>query len=100
MKEKAIENQILAYLKLKGFYVWKNESQGTYDVKIGTYRRKNGPGRLLGTSDILGVMPNGRFMAIEVKSATGRLSDYQKDFLEQVTMRGGLAFMVGRYLKN
>jgi hypothetical protein len=48
---------------------------------------------LLGVSDILGLLPNGRFLAIEVKSATGRASEYQKKFIENVIKNNGVAFI-------
>jgi penicillin-binding protein-related factor A (putative recombinase) len=93
MKEKAIENEILSWLKLQGLFCWKVESQGTYDAKKGIYRRKNSVHRLLGVSDIIGLLPNGRLFACEVKSKTGRLSEHQKLFLENINANGGVGFV-------
>ena len=46
-----------------------------------------------GVSDILGVLPGGRFLALEVKTAKGKLTPAQADFLQSVAGGGGLAFM-------
>lgn len=44
-----------------------------------------------GVSDILGII-QGRFLAIEVKSAIGRLTDEQRVFLANINNNGGIAF--------
>jgi hypothetical protein len=93
VKEKAIETQILHFLAYKGIMAWKIENQGTFDAKKGIYRRKIGPGRTLGVSDIVGLLPNGRLFAIEVKSATGRISEHQEQFLNRIKQNEGLAFI-------
>ncbi|GHT89395.1 hypothetical protein FACS1894137_18550 [Spirochaetia bacterium] len=49
---------------------------------------------LKGSSDILGILPGGRFLAIEVKAPGGRLSPEQKQFLAEIRELGGLAVMV------
>lgn len=51
-----------------------------------------GLGAYKGISDILGVY-NGRMLAIEVKAAGGRLSDYQKIFLDKVKANGGIVIV-------
>jgi penicillin-binding protein-related factor A (putative recombinase) len=93
VKEKAIENEILSFLKRKGIFCFKVESQGTYDARLGIYRRKNSVHRLLGVADICGLLPSGRFFACEVKSATGRLSEHQVEFLKNVNDNNGIGFM-------
>lgn len=51
---------------------------------------------LPGSADILGFLhPSGRFLAVEVKSATGRLSPKQQVFRRVVEAGGGL-FIVAR----
>lgn len=92
IKEKSIENEILSFLKRNGIFAWKNESVGIYDAKKGVFRRKNSIHRIVGTSDILGIFYQ-RFLAIEVKSKTGKLSDAQCAFLEAVKNNGGIAFV-------
>lgn len=57
-----------------------------------------------GMSDIMGVMKDGRTLAIEVKSRTGKIHAHQQDFLETIARAGGVAFVardvetVQRYL--
>jgi hypothetical protein len=47
-----------------------------------------------GSSDILGVLPDGRFMAVECKAPNGRLSPEQKQFLADIQKLGALALCV------
>ncbi len=90
--EKVIENQILHCLTLKGVFCWKVKTVGTFDQKIGRFRS---PSKLYmkGVADILGVLPGGRFLAIEVKSAKGKTSPHQDLYLHRVREEGGIAFV-------
>lgn len=45
---------------------------------------------LKGSSDLIGILPNGKFLAIEVKTLTGRLSPEQKRFAAMVRRQGGV----------
>lgn len=47
----------------------------------------------VGCSDIIGQMKDGRFLAVECKSATGKLSDEQVRFIDTVRAAGGVAGM-------
>jgi hypothetical protein len=47
-----------------------------------------------GCSDIIGQLPDGRFLAVEVKRADGRLTEDQAAFLDRVRRGGGVAGMV------
>jgi hypothetical protein len=44
-------------------------------------------------SDILGCLPDGRFLAIEVKSDNGHATDEQAAFIADVIRHGGVAFV-------
>jgi len=44
-----------------------------------------------GMSDIMGVLKDGRTLAIEVKSATGRMRPGQEEFLATIRQAGGVA---------
>ena len=44
-----------------------------------------------GFADLFGITDSGRFFAIEVKSPTGRVSSQQKQFIEHIRAKGGLA---------
>jgi hypothetical protein len=90
MTEKQIESAIISYLKiLPNCLPMKINTVGIFDPVRNRYRR---PSKhvLRGTSDIL-VCYYGIFVAIEVKKKNGRLSVYQKDFLQLVENNGGVA---------
>tara|TARA_Y100000114_G_scaffold35823_2_gene31361 strand:- start:1369 stop:1740 length:372 start_codon:yes stop_codon:yes gene_type:complete len=93
-----VENSILEFLLWYPGKFWKNNSVGVYDPVKKCYRKAKSKHIINGVSDILGVM-NGRFIAIEVKSAKGRLSEAQKDFIHEVKQNGGIAF-VARSLQD
>lgn len=93
--ETRLKRLICSYLKLKhrDIYFWVTDRIGIYDAKVGAFRRNVDPHRIKGISDILGIMPNGKLLAIEVKTKAGKLSVEQKIFLDEINKRGGLAFM-------
>lgn len=103
--EKQIENQIISFLRILGVFCWKNQSVGIFDAKKKIYRKSNNQNHILGASDILGIL-HGKFLAIEVKSAKGRMTIHQKAFLQNIRSQGGIAFEarslsdVARHLKN
>ncbi len=52
-------------------------------------------GLVTGAADLIGlVKPHGRFLALEVKSRTGRLTREQTQFLALVNRMGGVGRMV------
>ena len=90
--EKQIQNEILEWLEKKGFFCWRNNNIGLFDVYTGKFRRK-GKYQVLGVSDILGLMKDGRLIAIEVKSRIGRITENQQNFLDKVNENGGVGFL-------
>lgn len=91
LTEKQIENAILEYLYLTPGVYWKNNTVGIWDSAKRCYRKPTKHTRS-GVSDIIGLR-NGRAIFIEVKTAKGRLSDKQKEFLSDVNNNGGLGFV-------
>lgn len=89
LKEGDIQKSIVDYLKFYGICVWRINTMGVFNNFSQTYR----PGPSKGVSDLVGILPGGRFFAIEVKSLKGKLSPAQKAFMEDVTLSGGLAFV-------
>jgi len=89
LKESLIQNQIHKALlrACPGLLLWRN-SVGL--VKHGN--RFVHYGLSVGSSDLIGVL-NGRFVAVEVKTAKGRLSDAQKKFIDRVNEAGALAIV-------
>jgi hypothetical protein len=90
MKGKTPEGQIklacLRYLIRRGFFVWNNPSGA---VRISPDRWIHFG--LRGSSDIIGILPDGRFLAVEVKSRHGRVSPEQAAFMEKVRDMHGIA---------
>ena len=89
MKEREIQKMILDYLRYQKIFCWKNNSIGIYKAKTGQYI----PIGMKGVSDILGILSDGRFLAIEVKQEKTKPTDNQKEFINNINKHGGLAFI-------
>ncbi len=103
--EKRIVNAIMGWLLFqRDCFAWINDSVGIYDAAKGIFRRNTSRYKIKGVSDILGIW-KGKFLAIEVKTKTGRISPEQAAFLQRVINHGGIAFVarsvedVERHLK-
>lgn len=75
---------------------WRNNNGSVFDKKIeGGFRKKNKWEKVCGDPvDILGILPDGRFLAIEVKKdSKGKPSKGQVEFLETIKSNGGVAFV-------
>jgi hypothetical protein len=86
--EGLVKAAILEYLQVRGFFAWNNPT-GAVEVRPGQWMRFG----KVGSSDILGCLPGGRFLAIECKAEKGRLSGAQRDFLNEVERLGGLTIV-------
>lgn len=98
LREKEIQNSILDFLEYwiiktekKGFF-WTNNNIGVFDPIKKIYRKNQSRHSLKGVSDIIGIV-DGRFIAIEVKNRTGKLSPEQRQFINKINVSGGLAFV-------
>lgn len=78
LKEKDITHQIRSVLKTFGIFHWKVWQ---------------GMGSAPGVPDIVGILKDGRFLGIEVKTDRGRLSPHQERFIQNINDAGGLAFV-------
>lgn len=100
MRESDIQASIMIALSKAGCTVWRqNVGQGwagksqrlsTGAVVIHDPRPLHA-GLCVGSSDIIGITPNGQFLAVEVKSKTGRLTEEQQRFIDAVRRKGGIA---------
>jgi len=89
-KEQQIQKDILNALNRLGYYVFKINNVGI--------KKPDGhyiPAGRRGVSDILGLAPDGKFVAIEVKTPERRnnISIHQQDFLDRIREHGGIAFV-------
>ncbi len=77
-KERDITASIRDYLRIRKIFHWKNWS---------------GLGSTPGIPDIIGVLPGGRALFIEVKTAKGHLSDHQENFLKNAGDMGAMCIV-------
>jgi len=89
--EAVLQNQIrLALGREPDLALWRNET----GVAVHNGRRVR-YGLCVGSADLIGILaPAGRFFALEIKTATGRVSPDQVRFLNLVRNRGGFAAVV------
>lgn len=92
-KEKDVEKSICDWLRIKGFFFWKQPSSGYFDTTRRTFRKHTSPYVRCGVPDII-VVKEGKFIGLEVKSATGRQSTAQEDFERDLRIAGGVYFLV------
>lgn len=99
--ETSIVKDCLLRLTECGCIVWRNETAGAW---VGSYEGKTPAGHTVisdarmikvglctGSADIIGIAPDGRFLAVEVKKPAGRVTREQKWFLDAVEHAGGVA---------
>jgi hypothetical protein len=86
--ESLIQAQILTYLKYNRILAYRINS-GMIKTEAG------GMVKLAprGFADIVGVLPGGRALFIEVKTGKNKTTIYQDYFLEEVKKQGALAFV-------
>ena len=91
-KIKVIETEtnklIIAALEKIGCYVWRNNTGVARDG--GRYIRYG----LKGSSDIIGVAPDGHFIAVENKTGGKPMSKDQTAFFDRVQDKGGYVYVV------
>lgn len=87
-KESDIVRACLEYLKHRGIFSWRNNTAGIFNQKTGGYFFHG----IAGVSDILGIIPNsGKLLAVECKTAKGRLSPAQEIFQTMISDNEGIA---------
>ena len=72
--------------------VWRQNS-GTFQMQHGDKTRYIRANTARGMSDIMGILKDGRTLAIEVKSRTGKIHEHQRAFLLTIHQAGGMAFV-------
>lgn len=99
-KETALQRQIMVALSEVGCTVWRSNTGQAYAGRVvhssgGIVTLANASpitfGLCVGASDIIGIMPDGRFLAIEVKTPRGRTTPEQDRFLFHIQLMGGVA---------
>jgi len=99
-KETKIQRAIMLALSEADCLVFRNETSGAWVGKkihqaghqvTLTDARMIRFGLCVGSSDLIAIMPDGRFLAVEVKTETGKATKEQLNFIEQVRKAGGKA---------
>lgn len=85
--EKEVVNYLIHLLNSKGGFVWRNNS-GIARMKYKGRERMWRAG-ISGSSDIIGIAPDGKFIAIECKYGKNKPTERQLQFIKEVTDRGG-----------
>ena len=85
--EHETQSVILEYLELMKIKAWR---QNTGATKIGDRYIRFGK---KGISDILGILRDGRFLAIEVKREGKKPSPEQQEFIDDINKNNGMAFV-------
>ncbi len=87
MSERRIQSQILLAAPRFGVRLWRFQS-GKYQLPDGRWVASG----FSGAADLWGyVVGSGRYVAVEVKTATGKATGDQLRFLEIVRQDGGIA---------
>lgn len=87
MKEMDIMRLVMVALSEKGCICWRNntgmlKNAAGIPIKFGL---------CVGSSDVIGVSPDGRFLAVEVKTDKGKPTPEQIRFIDAVKRNGGIA---------
>ncbi len=86
MKETSLMALVQIEASKRGARVFRN-NVGLWTLADG---RKMRTGLCVGSSDLIGFTKDGRFLAIEVKTSSGRLTKPQQHFLDAVNAAGGV----------
>lgn len=89
VSEAKVLSSCLTFLRLHRIYAWRNNTGACKaGQRLVFFGRK-------GSSDIIGIAPDGRFLAIECKRPQGgTVSNEQSKFLSEIAQRGGVAIVV------
>jgi len=87
LKEANVQALIMMALSDAGCLVWR-QNTGVLPDRNGRLVRF---GLCVGSSDIVGIAPDGKFLSIEVKTALGQPTDAQLKFIKAVQRQGGRA---------
>lgn len=96
--EKLLCKQIVEWLNYQGHFAWRT------NVGLAFYNAPNGKKRAFragfrGLADIIGILRDGRFLAVECKVGYNKPTPAQQHFLDEINRRGGLAFWTNSFDK-
>ena len=89
--ESALVRATLDYLAARKIFAWRANSGAATAVYKGKKRFIRFAG-VKGLSDIIGILPDGRFLAIELKAPGKKPTAEQWEFIQRINMNAGVAF--------
>jgi hypothetical protein len=92
MKESELLSFALTCLKQSGLVCWRVPNGPVTHSINGRMIRKCSP--IKGFPDLAGVLPNGKFFAVELKSEKGRLSPEQIEWITKLNYSGAIAVVL------
>ena len=100
MRESSLQAEIMLALCEAGHTIWRQNTGlawvgVAHPIKSGdvllTKPRRLHVGLMRGSSDLIGITKDGHFLAVEVKTKTGTVTQEQRQFIEIVKRCGGRA---------
>lgn len=91
--EAEIQHLIIAWLRTNNIFIRRINTTGVFDSSRGYYRALTGIANARGMPDLIGILPEGRFLAIEVKTPRGKVSNEQCQVIDEINDAGGMAFV-------
>ena len=86
-----MQKAVILYASKLGCFLWRNNTMGVWR---GTgYQNTGGILGGLGSPDLVGLLPNGKFLGIEVKNGNEQLSVEQIAFRDKIFDHNGYAFV-------
>ena len=83
--ESLVVRSCIQWLYYKGIFAWRNNTGG-YKTEDGSYIRYG----LKGSPDIIGILPDGRFLGVECKSGKNDIKGSQIDFKNKIESMNGV----------
>lgn len=81
------------FIHIRGGYAFRVNNMGVYDAKRGVYRKG---GTVKGIPDVIGLI-DGRFIGIEIKFGSDRMSADQMEMKREIESNGGIYIVAKRY---
>lgn len=94
--ETKLRGACLDYLTCRGFMAWVNKTTGTYDPTTQRFRKFVGR---RGQPDIIGILPDGRFLGVETKMPGSYPTKEQREFRDDCRKNNGV-YILARNLDD
>jgi len=86
-RETSLQTKVMNYATEKGLNLWRNNRGLFYTLDVA--RKVRAGLSFNGSSDLIGVAPNGKFIALEIKDKGKKPSKEQREFLALIKAHGG-----------